>query len=507
MEPDLRQTEADWQRRFMQLLVVVTILRLVWLFIAPLDLIADESYYWDWSRHLDWSYYSKPPMIAWIIGASTWFFGHSEVAVRLPALVLQTVSVCGVYTLGRRMAGARAGFWSAVVLLASPGNVVANTLMTIDAPLMAAWIWTVVFVWLALESDGRIGWWLAAAATCAFGVLSKQMMLVMPALTAAWCALSPPDRRQLRRPGLYLLVTGAAAALVPVIWWNARHQWITVEHTSHHFDGKGFAHALQTCPEFVAVQFGVLSPVTAFLLAATVIAVLRRFRSQSRAARFLVVFGPLALAAFLVLSLRQRINANWPAVFYLTGTVLVATWFCGTISCGPRVDAWRRLFLPGVWTGVALAVLTYLLPYAADAAGYGGTRFDPATRLRGWRDLGTAVTEVVDDLPRPERTFLVVDRRQQASALGFYMASRPQVYLWNSVPGRVRNQYDIWGGPSDKQGWDGLILRRQDKPVPDALAERFASIECLGPLEVRKGSGNTRSFTLYLGRGLQNGDW
>ena len=34
---------------------------------CPLDLAQDEAHYWDWSRHLDWSYYSKGPLVAYLI--------------------------------------------------------------------------------------------------------------------------------------------------------------------------------------------------------------------------------------------------------------------------------------------------------------------------------------------------------------------------------------------------------------------------------------------------------
>ena len=34
---------------------------------CPLDLAPDEAHYWDWSRHLDWSYYSKGPLVAYLI--------------------------------------------------------------------------------------------------------------------------------------------------------------------------------------------------------------------------------------------------------------------------------------------------------------------------------------------------------------------------------------------------------------------------------------------------------
>ena len=80
---------------------------------CPLDLAPDEAHYWDWSRHLDWSYYSKGPLVAWLIRGScelagAWSeraTGSLTFAVRLPAVVcgslllaslpcLRTVVIC-----------------------------------------------------------------------------------------------------------------------------------------------------------------------------------------------------------------------------------------------------------------------------------------------------------------------------------------------------------------------------------------------------------------------------
>src|SRR6201996_3040908 len=76
-------------------IVLVAVSRLVYLARAcPLDLAPDEAHYWDWSRHLDWSYYSKGPLVAWLLRLSCELFGGWSVsttgslalAIRLPAL-------------------------------------------------------------------------------------------------------------------------------------------------------------------------------------------------------------------------------------------------------------------------------------------------------------------------------------------------------------------------------------------------------------------------------------
>src|SRR4051812_19729143 len=52
---------------------------------CPIDLSGDEAHYWDWSRQLDLSYYSKGPLVAYLIRASCAAFGDVMWAVRFPA--------------------------------------------------------------------------------------------------------------------------------------------------------------------------------------------------------------------------------------------------------------------------------------------------------------------------------------------------------------------------------------------------------------------------------------
>src|SRR6478672_6180854 len=55
---------------------------------CPMGLSGDEAYYWDWSRNLDLSYYSKGPAVAYIIRASCALAGADTMpAVRYPAIV------------------------------------------------------------------------------------------------------------------------------------------------------------------------------------------------------------------------------------------------------------------------------------------------------------------------------------------------------------------------------------------------------------------------------------
>src|SRR5262245_12380699 len=57
-------TMAAW------LLGSLTVARLIGLYSSKVDLFYDEAQYWDWSRQLAFGYFSKPPLLAWIISLS-----------------------------------------------------------------------------------------------------------------------------------------------------------------------------------------------------------------------------------------------------------------------------------------------------------------------------------------------------------------------------------------------------------------------------------------------------
>ena len=93
----ISETHARKMARW--LLAGLFVLRLLYLFpfTAEFDLAADESYYWDWGRRPDWGYYSKPPMIGWLMGLVGWLSSNSEFAIRLAALGFGTVSLALIH--------------------------------------------------------------------------------------------------------------------------------------------------------------------------------------------------------------------------------------------------------------------------------------------------------------------------------------------------------------------------------------------------------------------------
>ena len=199
------QRAIDWNKRFLILLGLVALFRLVYLFVSPMSLAADEAYYWDWFAGL-------PGAISknhrWLPGSSPCFAVRSvnTAAVRLPGVVFGTVSTAAVFLLARRMYDARTAFWTAVVGMASPGAAALGYIMTIDTPLMCFWSIALYLLWAGLEKrKGGFVEWFGLTAAIGLGLLSKQVMVGFIVLMFVFAALSKDDRRLLKSPRLYLV--------------------------------------------------------------------------------------------------------------------------------------------------------------------------------------------------------------------------------------------------------------------------------------------------------------
>src|ERR1700754_4039051 len=109
-----RDSDTSW-RAAIWLTAALTLVRLIALFSTPLELYPDEAQYWLWSRTLDFGYYSKPPMIAWAIWATTAIGGDGEAWVRLSATLFQAGATLVVFLLGRRLYGPATGLAAAAL--------------------------------------------------------------------------------------------------------------------------------------------------------------------------------------------------------------------------------------------------------------------------------------------------------------------------------------------------------------------------------------------------------
>lgn len=151
--------DIDWTLWFWRGLFLLLLFRVLYLAFFPYGLAGDEAYYWDWGRHPALGYFSKPPLIGWLMALAAWTGGDSVFGIRIFAVLLGTGALIFLFFLGHRMYGSRAAFWGIVAMVACPGNAALNLLLTIDAPLLFFWSGSLYFFWRLLTAEKRRATW------------------------------------------------------------------------------------------------------------------------------------------------------------------------------------------------------------------------------------------------------------------------------------------------------------------------------------------------------------
>lgn len=481
---------------FAAFLLVVTGLRLAYIAWGPLNLSPDEAHYWEWSRRLDLSYYSKGPMVAYLIHLLTWVFGTSAFSIRLGAILIGLAGSVCLYVFARECLGdERVGLATVVALQLTPLFAAGSILMTIDPPFFLFWLLALVLTYRAVQRGAPWAWPLAGVAF-GLGLLSKYTMLfLVPSLALYWL-LAPEHRGWLRRREPYLALGIGLGLFAQVLVWNARHGWVSARHVASQGQGEGFT--LVHLGEFLGSQLGVLSPLIALALAWGAFfgwreGILRRREPY----RFLMAFFLPLFGFYLLLALQAKVQANWPAAAYLPLALVTAGGIRETL---PRLrGAGRR----GVIAYLAVAGLLALLLTGfahqtenLEALGLAiPPDLDPTARLKGWAELGNTATRLRQGMPAPGRVFLFSNRYQIASEIAFYADGRPPAYNVNL--GRRLNQYDFWEGFDRLVGWDAIYVREGEREVDPEITGAFERVAPPVLLRVRRADRVIRTFSIF----------
>ena len=353
------------------IIVAMVAVRLIAAAFIPLS--SDEAYYFDWSRFPSWSYYDHPPMGAWWIALGTWAFGANPFGIRAVAVLSGLPISLTVYLTGRilfdRAIAVRAALWVNATFLMAVGSILA----TPDAPCVL--FWAVATLGLALVAKtGNGAWWLLTGLGTGLAVISKLTGLFLGPAIVLLIAVRPDFRKWLLSPWLWMGAALALAVTVPMLLWNAGHDWVTLSKqfgrlTHHGFDPRGLFN-------FILTQVGILNPLIAVFAGLGVVIALRG-RARPRAGDMaLLLWTVLPLIAYIgVHAFQEQIQGHWLAPVLPT-LALVAAAAAETTS--PRWPL-ASLVLPFGIGGMVVGLVAALNP--GDAI---PPRFDVGQGVRGW---------------------------------------------------------------------------------------------------------------------------
>jgi 4-amino-4-deoxy-L-arabinose transferase-like glycosyltransferase len=432
---------------------VLTVLRFA--IAAWMPLGDDETFYWEWSRHLAGGYVDHPPAIAFLVWAATHLWGSIPFAVHGTAVVLSLLTSLALWVLAREVLGHEAGAtWSVIVFNAIPVFAAGSVLAAPDAPLGLCWVMVLLWAWRAARGTHTRPW-LAAGTWLGLAFDSKYTAAVLPLSVALWLAVSPGLRWWLRRPAPYLGLAVACVLFTPVVWWNATHRWDSFAYTllnrAAWSSGGNF-------PTFVGLQFLYLAPLMFPVLLWALFTAswrgLRVLRGELRAGSedrwlFLAASGVPLVIGVIAASLLGQMKPHWPAPGYITAAIALA----GIATERPwrvRGLVWRGAAILTLGTSLLVAAATYALP--ALAPYLLPPALDPTVDFYGWPQ---ATRQIVGVARRGARTpfFITTDRYQVLAQFDFASGGR---YPSTLITG---GQYRFWTTWTDLRGRDGLFIQ------------------------------------------------
>ena len=417
---------------------------------------SQESYYWLYGKHPALSYLDHPPMVGWWIWLSTAILGDGALGLRAPALL----SSLGVTWIGmlllRRMGGSRRAeiLW-VLFSISVPAFAMTHFLMLPDGPLVFFWTLTIYALWRARETASTT-WWAAAGAAAGCALLSKYSAAFLLPGGLLLLIFDPRMRSQLRRPGPWIGILLSGLFFLPVLIWNAQHDWVSFsfQTLSRYRHSRLRMHWLV---QFAISQLGLLLPLLIVAWAA-VPWMWNRLVARSPEALWLLAFG-LPLPVFmLVNSVAIHVKVNWVLPAYVTLVMALCLWID---QC--RIDrAKPRLFDALVITTLTLAVLSLLAPLSDYVPQTGNTNWTGwkhiAQRAEHWEHVLDAEDGIEGDI------FFFCENDHDSSQL----ARNLWLYVpdWNSKE-RISAQnvfglravgYDYWNDLKAAVGQDAIFV-------------------------------------------------
>jgi 4-amino-4-deoxy-L-arabinose transferase-like glycosyltransferase len=482
------EEEGRW-RVALWAVFAVTVARLVWLAAGTADLYPDEAQYWVWSLHPAWGYYSKPPLVAWLIALTSGIFGEEELAVRLAAPLLHFATSLVVFGLARRLYDARVAMWSAIAYATLPGVSASALILSTDAPLLCCWA-VALYAFIRAREPGGGRWWIAAGLAVGVGLLAKYAMAYWLLSALLFLLLFRDERRHLKP----FLGAAALALLVyaPNFAWNAAHGFVSYHHTSDNAALSGSLFHPRHFLEFLGSQFGVFGPL--FFATLILVTIEGRRSLADRRAALLACFALPTLAMMLVVSFLSRAQPNWSAPTFVAAVVLVVAWL---LARGRQTIVTASIVLH-----VAVAVILLEARDVTAAVGFDlPAKYDILHRLRGWKRLGNAVGML---LLRDPGTVLMSDDREDMAALLYYVHPHPLGALkWNGEGG-IHDQFDLTADPARYVGGDFLLVSHRPDNV-ERILKRFDAVLSIDRITIplSRHPGDARLYTLYRLHGFK----
>ena len=383
------------------LIALITLVRIAVVILSPFNLGPDEAQYWDWSRTFSFGYFSKPPMIAWLIGLETAICGDTEPCIRIASPLIHAGTSLVIFAIARHLFDTPIAFWSSLTFATLPSVSFSSGIISTDVPLLFFWACA---LWALQRLLDRQDWSsaLLLGLVLGFGFMSKYAMIYFLLCLGLFALASEKDRWLLISSKLWAALGITALVISPNVMWNIQNDFSTLDHTAANANWGVELFNPGSLLDFIGDQFGIMGPILFVIFVWSCGALLKQFVKNNTIEPpilFVLCFSLPIITIVTVQSFISRANANWAATTYVAATILVVAW----LMRKNRKPLLYASFVLHLCAGVFLYTLT-INPALIDQVGLSNA----FKRVRGWEDIGAHVQQTAQNLN--SQTILTGDR-------------------------------------------------------------------------------------------------
>lgn len=458
------------------------------------DVHADMADHWVWSRFLDFGYYEHPPVVALTMKIATLLGGDNVITLKIGAIVFSTLIAFLAYKVGVQFFNRKTAVIFILILEVTPYFSVGSIFWHIDQPYMACWL---VGMWLMGKylKEGRRKWILWLGVVLGIGAESKYIMALFPLSLLVWCILTAEGRKFLLNPFTYMAALLAVVLILPNLYWNYTHEWVTF---TYNFE-KGLTKAVfgvQTIV-FTAGQLFLFSLVYSVyfwkLFFTKKFSAASLFPSSDQAYfKFLLWMGLVPMLFFTITSsFGSRSDPHWVNVGYFSLFLFLAR-FIELELDNEKCKKQLRIFSSALLLNVCL-VLFVFFQINLKVLPLPGAGYKMSAPLVGWAETASQIKQVVEEKGKTLPPFVITREYNLGGALSLYMENQP---VPHSIEKPIRN---VWSPVEEvlRKGAVFVFPTKETHTLGNGKARFGDHFEYIGNIKTLHNGFEVRDMQVY----------
>ena len=468
------------------ILILITIARIIVLALSPIELSVDEAQYWHWSQNIQMGYYTKPPMIAWIIAFSTNIFGQEEWAVRICSPIMHFLISITIWIGTYSTFGSKSAKIAALIWIFTPAASFGSFIISSDTPLLLFWTFALVTV-LILLKESNIILSILLGLTVGLAFLSKYAALYFIIFFLLWWIIY--DRgKNFKVNKLILILFTCIIVISGNLYWNYVNDFVTLNHTVSNADLSIITLNFNNMIEFIASQLLVFGPILMLLFLFLVFQSFYKNKSLS-------LLAMLSLPIIILITIQSYLkiaNANWAITAYIAASIILSSFVVNN-----KKKYMRFFFKIGITTNVVISA--FILSVTTTGSLYPfELKSNPLRKNIGYESQSNKI----DSLYTNNKVSAVLfQNRSDITRFNYYLNRfddkfKGKIFLLNKNihPGNYYEKNYSFNHALFKAGDKVLILSQN---INDNTYANLSSLELVNKISYKTGKNTNRNYYVY----------